>query len=203
MEFVQSNSIFFVHGSKEYSKNRRERDSNPRYERRSYNGLAISRFRPLSHLSRRQKVHKIVNAEGRNIKKVEFFLQTQNTCAPFAPFGQFVVLCFSICLKLFPLFWLCSKKKKNERIFPFSMLDWICKGEKGRKKDHPGTKLLFPARLPTSWSTSSAFHSQVRDGLAWFHRSIEHQSLSGAKLRRFVFLFLFFEEKNRSKSMSL
>jgi hypothetical protein len=30
---------------------RRERDSNPRYEGISYNGLAISRFRPLSHLS--------------------------------------------------------------------------------------------------------------------------------------------------------
>ena len=32
-------------------KKRRERDSNPRYEWISYNGLAISRFRPLSHLS--------------------------------------------------------------------------------------------------------------------------------------------------------
>ena len=38
-----------------------------------------------------------------------------------------------------------------------------------RKKNHPGTKLKFPARLPTSLSTSSEFHSQVRDGLAWFH----------------------------------
>ncbi len=37
------------------------------------------------------------------------------------------------------------------------------------KNDHPGTKLIFPARLPTSLSTSSEFHSQVRDGLAWFH----------------------------------
>jgi hypothetical protein len=36
-------------------------------------------------------------------------------------------------------------------------------------KNHPGTKLMFPARLPTSLSTSSEFHSQVRDGLAWFH----------------------------------
>ena len=38
-----------------------------------------------------------------------------------------------------------------------------------QKKNHPGTKLMFPARLPTSLSTSSEFHSQVRDGLAWFH----------------------------------
>jgi hypothetical protein len=38
-----------------------------------------------------------------------------------------------------------------------------------KKKNHPGTKLMFPARLPTSLSTSSEFHSQVRDGLAWFH----------------------------------
>ena len=53
------------------------------------------------------------------------------------------------------------------------------------KKDHPGTKLMLPARLPTSPSTSKEFHSQVRDGLAWFHLSIEHQSFSGAKLRRF------------------
>jgi hypothetical protein len=44
------------------------------------------------------------------------------------------------------------------------------KSERKRKKeDHPGTKLNFPARLPTSMSTSSEFHSQVRDGLAWFH----------------------------------
>jgi hypothetical protein len=55
-----------------------------------------------------------------------------------------------------------------------------------RKKNHPGTKLIFPARLPTSLSTSFEFHSQVRDGLAWFHESIEHQSISGARLRRFV-----------------
>ena len=38
-----------------------------------------------------------------------------------------------------------------------------------KKKNHPGTKLIFPARLPTSLSTSLEFHSQVRDGLAWFH----------------------------------
>jgi hypothetical protein len=57
--------------------------------------------------------------------------------------------------------------------------------KKFKKKNHPGTKLIFPARLPTSLSTSLAFHSQVRDGLAWFHKSIEHQSISGAKLRRF------------------
>jgi hypothetical protein len=37
------------------------------------------------------------------------------------------------------------------------------------EKNHPGTKLKFPARLPTSLSTSSEFHGQVRDGLAWFH----------------------------------
>lgn len=55
-----------------------------------------------------------------------------------------------------------------------------------KKEDHPGTKLNFPARLPTSMSTSSEFHSQVRDGLAWFHWSIEHQSISGAKLRRIM-----------------
>ena len=52
-----------------------------------------------------------------------------------------------------------------------------------KKKNHPGTKLIFPARLPTSLSTSSEFHNQVRDGLAWFHWSIEHQSISGALLR--------------------
>jgi hypothetical protein len=43
------------------------------------------------------------------------------------------------------------------------------KMKKWRKRNHPGTKLMFPARLPTSLSTSSEFHSQVRDGLAWFH----------------------------------
>jgi hypothetical protein len=63
-----------------------------------------------------------------------------------------------------------------------------------KKKNHPGTKLKFPARLPTSLSTSSEFHSQVRDGLAWFHWSKEHQSISGAKLRRL---------KYRSKSNRL
>jgi hypothetical protein len=63
------------------------------------------------------------------------------------------------------------------------------KKKRGKKKNHPGTKLIFPARLPTSLSTSLAFHSQVRDGLAWFHKSIEHQSISGAKLRRFFDVF--------------
>jgi phage gpG-like protein len=52
-----------------------------------------------------------------------------------------------------------SKEGKNEK-----MENW-----RRRKRNHPGTKLMFPARLPTSLSTSSEFHSQVRDGLAWFH----------------------------------
>ena len=65
-----------------------------------------------------------------------------------------------------------------------------------QKKNHPGTKLMFPARLPTSLSTSSEFHSQVRDGLAWFHWSKEHQSISGAKLRRNP---LFKEEKREKE----
>jgi hypothetical protein len=69
------------------------------------------------------------------------------------------------------------------------------------KKDHPGTKLMLPARLPTSPSTSKEFHSQVRDGLAWFHLSIEHQSFSGAKLRRFCSSLLrFFREAKKERS---
>jgi len=59
---------------------------------------------------------------------VEFFLQTQNT---FAPFAQVMVLCFSICLKLFPVFWLCSKKKKMKEFFLFQ---WWVEYEKEKKK---------------------------------------------------------------------
>jgi hypothetical protein len=53
----------------------------------------------------------------------------------------------------------------------FVFFFWNKKKEqkKSKNKNHPGTKLIFPARLPTSLSTSSEFHSQVRDGLAWFH----------------------------------
>ena len=48
---------------------RRERDSNPRYEKNSYNGLAISRFRPLSHLSKLKvmKPKKTFECFARNI----------------------------------------------------------------------------------------------------------------------------------------
>ena len=226
---------------------RRERDSNPRYEGISYNGLAISRFRPLSHLSvlvlyffvvfflfckswTRSKgiTAKLVYRTGAHQKKVflAFFL--------FHFFSLSLFFFFTFLQKsekkrksdkkwrekksLFHLgkvFW----KKTTKKFFEKRQQKSFLKKEKtvswrqrkpeqcfvlafakkrGKKKNHPGTKLIFPARLPTSLSTSLAFHSQVRDGLAWFHKSIEHQSISGAKLRRFfdvsnpILLLLFF-----------
>jgi hypothetical protein len=66
---------------------------------------------------------------------------------------------------LCPLSFVLCKRKSPQMALPFHSLVW--KGTK--KSNHPGTKLMFPARLPTSLSTSSEFHSQVRDGLAWFH----------------------------------
>ncbi len=39
---------------------------------------------------------------------------------------------------------------------------------------------------------SKMFHDQVRDGLMWFHFSEEHQSFSGAMLRRnYIFIEIY------------
>ena len=98
----------------------------PSVRKSSYNGLAISRFRPLSHLS--------------------FFLNftTEEQTNPNASPSNYAC-------RTAPRKWRNAEPKL------------------AKKKNHPGTKLKFPARLPTSLSTSSEFHSQVRDGLAWFH----------------------------------
>ncbi len=157
--YIYQKSFWKTNSTNNMKKKRRERDSNPRYEGRSYNGLAISRFRPLSHLSIWALwwalfFSMILASFIEHLKLCFFFFSAENQSFCAGPPGSWV----------FKLHLGRGAKKKIE-------------------EDHPGTKFNFPARLPTSMWTSSEFHSQVRDGLAWFHWSIEHQSISGAKLR--------------------